>query len=315
MSEWIDPAASSAVWPERSVHALVSFSPAVKNVIRSSASRSRRTTSSSAESPPSRKDAASSSGSSASSASSFRSMPAGPVDDGEQRLRRQRLELGRKLARVVGERLAGVDVRQHVRELVDLGAQACVARLRLLRHTLEPSLDVIAVGDEQLEAERLEIAVRIRVRPEAAQDDEQRVDLAQVSELRVAAAGDVLHPDRRRRDLARVHDLGQRLEAVVGDRRDPHVRLAVLAARGLRQRGEQRRLAAAGRTDDPDLERHRAGPSAVRAETDAALASEPLDVDDAPQQHRVPPVLGVEGERAVAGARERTVELVGGLRR
>ena len=43
MSEWIVPAASSAVSPRRSVHARVSFSPAVKNVTRSSTSNSRRT--------------------------------------------------------------------------------------------------------------------------------------------------------------------------------------------------------------------------------------------------------------------------------
>ena len=77
MSEWIDAAASSAVWPRRSVQARVSFSPAVKNVIRSSASRSRRTTSSSAEGP-SRYSAASASDISASSASSCRSIPPGP---------------------------------------------------------------------------------------------------------------------------------------------------------------------------------------------------------------------------------------------
>jgi hypothetical protein len=58
MSEWIDAAASSAVCPRRSVQARVSFSPAVKNVIRSCASRSRRTSSSSAEGP-SRNSAAS----------------------------------------------------------------------------------------------------------------------------------------------------------------------------------------------------------------------------------------------------------------
>ena len=42
MSEWIVAAASSAVWPLRSVQARVSLSPAVKNVIRPSASFSRR---------------------------------------------------------------------------------------------------------------------------------------------------------------------------------------------------------------------------------------------------------------------------------
>ena len=41
MSEWIDSAASSAVWPWRSVHALASVSPAVKNTIRPSASLRR----------------------------------------------------------------------------------------------------------------------------------------------------------------------------------------------------------------------------------------------------------------------------------
>ena len=78
MSLWIVSAASSAVDPLRSVHARVSFSPAVKNVIRSSVSTSPRTTAPRADSP-SRNDAASSSESSASSASSFRSVPSGPL--------------------------------------------------------------------------------------------------------------------------------------------------------------------------------------------------------------------------------------------
>ena len=78
MSVWIVPAASSAVCPRRSVHARVSCSPAVKNVIRSSADASRAATSSSADEPPPRNSAASSSGSSASSASSCRSIPPGP---------------------------------------------------------------------------------------------------------------------------------------------------------------------------------------------------------------------------------------------
>src|SRR5581483_291877 len=78
MSVWIVAAASSAVCPRRSVHARVSFSPAVKKVIRSSVSASCRTTEPSADSPPPRNSAASSSGSSASSASSLRSMPSPP---------------------------------------------------------------------------------------------------------------------------------------------------------------------------------------------------------------------------------------------
>src|SRR5579884_2233832 len=79
MSEWIVSAASSALSPRCSVHARVSFSPAVKNVIRSSVSTSLRTTSPSADSPPPRNSAASSAESSASSASSCRSMPSPPL--------------------------------------------------------------------------------------------------------------------------------------------------------------------------------------------------------------------------------------------
>ena len=52
MSLWIVAAASSAFWPRRSVQARVSFSPAVKNVIRSSSSRRRLVTSPSADGRP-----------------------------------------------------------------------------------------------------------------------------------------------------------------------------------------------------------------------------------------------------------------------
>ena len=115
MSEWIVSAASRAVWPRRSVHARASVSPAVMNVIRSSASVRRRATSARAEGRPSRNAAASSSGSSASSSSSFASSSSRAVDDREQRLRRQRLELGRQLARV-RERRAGLHVGEQLLE-------------------------------------------------------------------------------------------------------------------------------------------------------------------------------------------------------
>src|SRR5579862_710495 len=78
ISVWIVAAASIAVRPRRSVHARVSFSPAVKNVIRSRVSARRRTIDARADSPPARNSAASSSVISASSASSCRSIPAGP---------------------------------------------------------------------------------------------------------------------------------------------------------------------------------------------------------------------------------------------
>src|SRR5439155_19317558 len=89
--------------------------------------------------------------------------PAGAVLDGDQRLRRERLERRRQLAGVVGERAAGVDVREDVPERLRFGTQLRVARLRLLLDALEPALDVVAVGDEQLELERLELAARARV--------------------------------------------------------------------------------------------------------------------------------------------------------
>jgi len=48
-------------------------------------------------------------------------------------------------------------VSEHLLQLIELAADLCVARLRLLLDALEPALDMVAVGDEQLELERLEI--------------------------------------------------------------------------------------------------------------------------------------------------------------
>src|SRR5207237_1725746 len=59
------------------------------------------------------------------------------VLDREQRLRRQRLELGRQVTRPVGERAAGVDVREDPLQLADLLSQPGVAGLRLLRDAFE----------------------------------------------------------------------------------------------------------------------------------------------------------------------------------
>src|SRR5215218_2352600 len=60
------------------------------------------------------------------------------VLDREQRLRRQRFELGRELAVEGGEHGAGVDVREDLPQLVDLDPQLRVAGLRLLLDALEP---------------------------------------------------------------------------------------------------------------------------------------------------------------------------------
>ena len=169
MSVWISAAASIAVRPPRSVQARASVGPIVKKVIRPSESFSLRATSSSADAP-SRNAAASSSESSASSASSWRSMPPGPVLDDDHRLRRQRLERVRDLAAVVGDRPARLDVREQGLEPVDLLLQLRVARLRLLPGPLEALLDVVAVGDEQLELERLaRRPARAGVKPSSTQ--------------------------------------------------------------------------------------------------------------------------------------------------
>src|SRR6478736_642906 len=126
----------------------------------------------------------------------------GTVDQLEQRLRRERVQLGRQLALPVGERAAGVEMRKQPFELLRLGPEAHIPRLRLLRHSLEPALDVVAVGDEQLELQRLEVVGGNAGAGEAVEDDEKRVDLSQVAEQRRACPGNVDHAHRRGRDLA-----------------------------------------------------------------------------------------------------------------
>ena len=150
MSEWIVPAASSAVWPRRSVQARVSLSPTVKNVIRPSASLSRTTTSSSADAPVAELGRLLV-GELGELRLELAVDPTRAVLERDQRLRRERLELGGQLVRPVRERLAGVEVGEQALERLDLLALGAIAGLRLLLHALEPALDVVAVGDEQLE--------------------------------------------------------------------------------------------------------------------------------------------------------------------
>ena len=61
----------------------------------------------------------------------------------------------------------GVEVRQ-------LGARFGLAGLRLLGDPLTALLDVIAVGDQKLEAKRLEVGCGIRLRAVAVDDGKQR---------------------------------------------------------------------------------------------------------------------------------------------
>ena len=115
----------------------------------------------------------------------------------------QRLERLGQPARIVLNRPAGVEVVEQGAQLVDLPAQCRVAGLRLLLDSLQPPLDVVAVGDEQLELEVLQIPLRIRTRREAVEHDEQRIHLAERTEQRRAGARNVLHADRGRGDLLR----------------------------------------------------------------------------------------------------------------
>src|SRR5579859_1931468 len=78
-----------------------------------------------------------------------------PVDDLEQRLRRQGIELGRQLALPLRERPSRVEMREQALEIGRLGPETSVSGLRLFRDPLQPALDVIAIGDEQLQLQRL----------------------------------------------------------------------------------------------------------------------------------------------------------------
>ena len=150
----------------------------------------------------------------------------------------------------------------------------------MLGHPLEAPLDVVAVGDEQLELERLQIVPWACLGREAIGDREEGVDLTQVPEQRRARPRHVLHADRCRRDLLRVDDPGELPEPVVGDRRHSDVRLRSgtriggdLGAR-IRERVEERRLAGVRQTDDADLQGHR--PRAyARSTTEGASMPKP----------------------------------------
>jgi len=129
--------------------------------------------------------------------------------------------------------------------------------LGLRPDTLEALFDVIAVGDQQLELQVLQLVV-------VADDREQRVGAAQVAEQRRARSRHVDDADRRGGDLRRRLDEREAVEAIIGDRRHPDVLLHLVLRRvGVGQRVEERGLARAGQADDADVERH-TGPSLVR---------------------------------------------------
>ena len=60
---------------------------------------------------------------------------------------------------------------------LDLLALRPIAGLRLLPHSLEPALDVVAVGDDELEAEGLQVGCRIGPLREPVEHGEERIRL------------------------------------------------------------------------------------------------------------------------------------------
>ena len=154
-----------------------------------------------------------------------------------------------------------VEVREQPLGQLGLLPLRAIARLRLLAHALETPIDVLAVGDDQLETERLEVGGGIGILGEAVEHREQRIGLAKLAG-NLRAAGHVDDPDRRRCHLLRADDLREPVESIVRDHRHPEVRLLghVRIGRDLRahvsQRVEERRLPGVGKADDADPERH-----------------------------------------------------------
>jgi hypothetical protein len=180
----------------------------------------------------------------------------GAVDDLEQRLRRQRLELRRQLAVVVRERTLRVEVGEDSFERVRLLPRLRIAGLRLPADALEPPLDVLAVGEEQLELERREVVSGLACPRPAVGDDEERVDPAQVAEELRAGAGRVDDPERGRSHLARAEDSRDLCQPFVRDRSHADVLLARCGRSGVREGVEERRLPRVGEADYPDFQRH-----------------------------------------------------------
>ena len=107
-------------------------------------------------------------------------------------------------------------MRKQLLELLHFLPQLHVTRLRLLLDALEPALDVIAVCNEQLELQRLEVVIRNTRTGEAIEHDEERVDLTQIPEQCRPGAAHFGHANRRRRDLARLHHVRKRVQAGSG---------------------------------------------------------------------------------------------------
>jgi hypothetical protein len=139
-------------------------------------------------------------------------------------------------------------------ELGYLVSELRVARFRLLRHPLEALLDVVAIGDEQLELQALEIDVRVGASREAVRNRHESVDAAQVPEQPRPRSRHVDHPRGGLRHLRRGDHLGDPVEPLVADRRHPDVLLAeVWPDPGAREHVEERGLPCRRKADNSCL--------------------------------------------------------------
>ena len=71
--------------------------------------------------------------------------------------------------------MAVVEVREQALRELELLPLGAIAGLRLLADALEAAIDVLAVGDDQLQPQRLEVGGGIRAVREAVEDGEQRI--------------------------------------------------------------------------------------------------------------------------------------------
>ena len=210
---------------------------------------------------PARNAAASSSESSASSASSLQSIPSGPLTIAINGFVVSGSSFGRKLTRPLGQRLARLQVREHLTEDLGLLANSGIAGLRLFLDSFQALRDVVGVRNEQLELECSRSSPgsprpKSRPRPQGA----HRPGEDPPGER--AGAGNVLDPNGGGRHLPCSDERRKSVEPVVRDRGHADVRLVGDGCvggdlrSGLRERVEESGLPRVGEPDDSDLERH-----------------------------------------------------------
>ena len=306
MSVWIDAAASRAVAPRGSVQARVSFSPAVKKAIRSSASkrraddRGRARSGPSSGTPPPRPAS-----SSASSASSLRSIAESdrPV---------QSSTTSSRLV-VSGSSSGGRSPGQSARICRPPGGRAPPrAAPTSSRSSGSPDFACDRTRSSRrstwsrsaTSSSSWSLQVASGSRPgEAVDDREQRVHLAQVAEQRRPGAGDVDDAQRGGGDLLRGHDRGERGSRSSAIGAMPTFSFSLVRRRraGARERVEERRLAgrSAGRRCRP------------RAPLTSARAMLLLQRDERPVLERLHGALGLAEDRRRLAVREVEDELQG----